>query len=109
MVIPITVLEELDSLKSGRQSIAADCRQAIRELDTQLGRATPEEIETGVPISQGRCQAQSPGDLSILMTETPENLIVLPNQHNDNRILNDVVYLKHQTPRATGSTGKQRH
>lgn len=26
VVIPITVLEELDSLKSGRQSIAADCR-----------------------------------------------------------------------------------
>ena len=30
VVIPITVLEELDALKSGRQSIAADCRQAIR-------------------------------------------------------------------------------
>jgi PhoH-like ATPase len=39
VVIPITVLEELDSLKSGRPSIAADCRQAIRELDQQLGRA----------------------------------------------------------------------
>ena len=30
VVIPIIVLEELDSLKSGRHSIAADCRQAIR-------------------------------------------------------------------------------
>ena len=44
VVIPITVLEELDSLKSGRQSIAADCRQAIRELDKLLGRATPGDV-----------------------------------------------------------------
>ena len=97
VVIPITVLEELDSLKSGRQSIAADCRQAIRELDTLLGKATPEEIEKGVPIPRGEASAPA-GRLSVLMTDTPENLVVLSNQHNDNRILNDVVYLKHRHP-----------
>ena len=43
-VIPITVLEELDSLKSGRPSIAADCQQAIRELDKQLGQARPKKV-----------------------------------------------------------------
>ena len=31
VVIPMTVLEELDKLKSGRNALAADCRQAIRD------------------------------------------------------------------------------
>ena len=97
VVIPITVLEELDSLKSGRQSIAADCRQAIRELDKQLGRASPTDVEAGLPIQ--RCDGvEGGGILSVLMTETPENLVKLPTHLNDNKILNDVGYLKQRYP-----------
>ncbi|NKB35425.1 MAG: AAA family ATPase [Pseudomonadales bacterium] len=96
VVIPITVLEELDSLKSGRQSIAADCRQAIRELDRLLGRASPNEVENGVAIQ--RSDGDSIGTLSVLMTETPENLVMLPTHLNDNKILNDVGYLKQCYP-----------
>ncbi|MDD9890252.1 MAG: PhoH family protein [Gammaproteobacteria bacterium] len=96
VVIPITVLEELDSLKSGRQSIAADCRQVIRELDKQLGRASPEEVENGVVIQ--RSGGEKAGTLSVLMTETPENLIMLPTHLNDNKILNDVGFLKQSYP-----------
>lgn len=97
VVIPITVLEELDSLKGGRQAIAADCRQAIRELDKILGRATPTEVESGVPMpaSDG---SKSAGLVSVLMVETPENLAKLPTHLNDNKILNDVGYLKHRYP-----------
>ena len=47
VVIPMTVLEELDRLKSGRQALAADCRQAIREIDSILGRASPGEANAG--------------------------------------------------------------
>lgn len=97
VVIPITVLEELDSLKSGRQAIAADCRQAIRELDKLLGRATPTEVESGVPMPSVD-GSQSTGMVSVLMTETPENLVKLPTHLNDNKILNDVGYLKHRYP-----------
>ena len=50
VIIPMTVLEELDSLKSGKQAVAADCRQAIRNIDKLLGDASPGEIEKGVPI-----------------------------------------------------------
>lgn len=97
VVIPITVLEELDSLKSGRQAIAADCRQAIRELDKLLGRATPTEVENGVqmPTSDG---SKSAGLVSVLMVDTPENMAKLPTHLNDNKILNDVGYLKHRFP-----------
>ena len=33
VAIPMTVLEELDKLKTGKQTIAAECRQAIRRSD----------------------------------------------------------------------------
>lgn len=97
VVIPITVLEELDSLKSGRQAIAADCRQAIRELDKLLGRASPTEVENGVSMPSADGTATS-GMVSVLMVETPENLAKLPTHLNDNKILNDVGYLKHRYP-----------
>ncbi|MFM1897223.1 MAG: hypothetical protein RLZZ385_2297 [Pseudomonadota bacterium] len=96
VVIPITVLEELDKLKSGRHAVAADCRQAIREIDTLLGRASPEEVEQGVPIPRGK--RQTLGRLSVLMTEVPANLVMLPTHLNDNKILNDVCFLKHHHP-----------
>ena len=97
VVIPITVLEELDSLKSGRQAIAADCRQAIRELDRVLGRASPTEVENGVKMPAMN-KAGSAGTISVLMTEVPENLVKLSTHLNDNKILNDAGYLKHRYP-----------
>ncbi len=97
VVIPITVLEELDSLKSGRHAVAADCRQAIRELDKLLGRASSRDVETGVPIQRIEgCETN--GLLSVLMTETPDDYVVLPAHLNDNKILNDVGYLKQCYP-----------
>lgn len=41
VAIPMTVLEELDKLKSGHHSVAAECRQAIRLIDKTLGDASP--------------------------------------------------------------------
>ena len=42
--------------------------------------------------------ADSSGIISVLMTEIPENLVQLPTHLNDNKILNDVGYLKHRYP-----------
>ena len=90
-------LEELDSLKSGRHTIAADCRQAIRELDKLLGRANCNEVESGVVIRRGENREKF-GTLSVLMVDVPDNLIMLPTHLNDNKILNDVGYLKQSHP-----------
>ncbi len=93
VVIPMTVLEELDKLKSGKVAHAADCRQAIRAIDEILGRASPEAIERGVPIRRG-VKSKPLGQLSILTTQFPDNLTILPNHLNDNKIINDIYCLK---------------
>ncbi|GAA6151261.1 PhoH family protein [Pseudoteredinibacter isoporae] len=95
--IPMTVLEELDSLKSGRNAVAADCRQAIRELDKILGRANLDDIEAGVPIKRGD-KSQALGSLSIIMRENPDGVSTLPTHLNDNKILNDIYFLQRQNP-----------
>ncbi|GAA5315319.1 MAG: PhoH family protein [Candidatus Pelagadaptatus aseana] len=97
VMIPMTVLEELDKLKSGRKAQAADCRQAIREIDKILGRAEPEDIEQGVPIRRGE-KSEPCGHLSILMTSPPDNVTVLPNHLNDNKIINDLCLLQQHYP-----------
>jgi PhoH-like ATPase len=98
VVIPMTVLEELDHLKTGKQAaLAADSRQAIREIDKVLGRASPEEIERGVPIRRD-AKGKPLGRLSILMMQAPANLIALPSNLNDNKIINDITLLKQEHP-----------
>ena len=83
VAIPMTVLEELDQLKTGKHSVAAECRQAIRLIDKLLGDATPEEVELGVPIQRGKSGPS--GSLSILMSKGGDS-IALPEDLNDNKI-----------------------
>ncbi len=92
VALPMTVLEELDKLKSGKHTVAAECRQAIRLIDKVLGEASPEEIAQGVPIQRGK--SGPCGLLSILMTRHIEPATCLPEDHNDNRIINQVAELK---------------
>ena len=54
VIIPMTLLEELDSLKSVKQTVAADCRQAIRNIDKLLGDASPKAIEKGADHDIGK-------------------------------------------------------
>jgi PhoH-like ATPase len=104
VAIPMTVLEELDKLKTGKQGVAAECRQAIRLIDKILGVATPEEVELGVPIQReksGPC-----GYLSILMSKSASPITWLPEDLNDNKIINQLVELK---ARACGIDSEDYH
>ncbi|MBO3277798.1 PhoH family protein [Pseudomonas schmalbachii] len=92
VAIPMTVLEELDKLKAGKHTIAAECRQAIRLIDQVLGEASPEEVEEGVPIQRGK--SGPCGSLSILMSKRAEPITWLPEHLNDNRIINQLVELQ---------------
>ena len=91
VAIPMIVLEELDKLKSGHHSVAAECRQAIRLIDKTLGEATPEDVELGVPIQRGKSGPK--GLLSILMSKRSEPNSLLPENLNDNIIINQLIDL----------------
>ncbi|SFM11251.1 PhoH-like ATPase [Marinobacter zhejiangensis] len=97
VIIPMTVLEELDSLKSGKQAVAADCRQAIRNIDKLLGDATPKDIERGVPIVRA-LKAAPLGTLSILMSTEHSAHHSLPDNLNDNKIINTLAALQDKHP-----------
>jgi PhoH-like ATPase len=93
VIIPMTVLEELDGLKTGKQSVAADCRQAIRNIDKLLGDASPKDIERGVPIIRAK-KADPLGSLSILMSTEHAGNHSLPEHLNDNKIINNLAALQ---------------
>ena len=97
VAIPMTVLEELDKLKSGHHSVAAECRQAIRLIDKTLGDASPEDVEQGVPIQRGKSGPK--GLLSILMSKQAESNLILPEHLNDNKIINQLIDLHTRDPK----------
>lgn len=97
VVIPMTVLEELDKLKIGKASIATDCREAIRKIDRIIGDATPTEIAKGVPIIRPDGGIQ--GHLSILLDNFDNPNRSLPPDLNDNKIINSLVGLQEKHPR----------
>ena len=49
VVIPMTVLEELDYIKDSKKDVARDARVSIRAMEDLLHDATPEEMLAGVP------------------------------------------------------------
>ena len=95
VAIPMTVLEELDRLKTGKSHTAADCRAAIRQIDRVLGQATPAEVEAGIPIGRGN---YTQGTLTVLMPRGSAGGSALPDHLNDNRIINDVMAMKMADP-----------
>src|SRR5436190_22787278 len=55
IVIPLTVIEELDHFKRGSQVLNLNAREFARTLDTLTGNAL---FEGGVPIGKGRSKIQ---------------------------------------------------
>jgi len=92
VVIPMTVLEELDKLKMGKQALAADCREAIRQIDHIIGDAPPLEIAKGVPIK--RETGEELGTFSILLDSFDQPARGLPADLNDNKIINSLIKLQ---------------
>ena len=96
VAIPMTVLEELDHLKTSKHSVAAESRQSIRLIDQLLGEATPTQVEQGVPIQRGKGAPR--GSLSILMSRLDTTVSGLPEHLNDNKIINQLVELQGRRP-----------
>lgn len=96
VIIPMIILEELDKLKSGKSAVSADCRAAIRLIDSILGDASPSEIAEGVPIPRGGAMSAQ-GRLSVLMGQSGAKNF-LSTELNDNRIINQLLNLKSEQP-----------
>ncbi|CBL46779.1 PhoH-like protein [gamma proteobacterium HdN1] len=98
VVIPMTVLEELDMLKNSSRHVAAECRAAIRLIDQVLRDEPTEQIRSGVPIYRGENRPPS-GFLAIMMNRQGGACdAYLPENNNDNRIINRIIQYQEEHP-----------
>ena len=104
VVIPMTVLEELDHIKDRRdKTVSREARIAIQLIDKIVDAATPQAIQEGVEVPGSTLQGP-PGTLAIY----PDQLITdnidipyldgTPDQANDNRIINVAIKLQAEHP-----------
>ena len=113
VVIPMTVLEELDVIKDRRdKDVSREARLAINIIDKMVGDASPKELQSGVPIKQANhagddvSDKTTEGSLAVFpdqkITHT-DNVPFLNGNHdhaNDNRIINVALSLQATNPRA---------
>ena len=98
VVIPMTVLEELDSIKDRQKDVSRDARVAIRALEDILVNATPEEILSGVSLQKENSEQPS-GCLSIFNDfSLKEDSVPLSFNENDNRIISTAIFLQSKFP-----------
>ncbi|GAK83502.1 predicted ATPase related to phosphate starvation-inducible protein PhoH [Vibrio ponticus] len=94
VVIPMTVLEELDRIKDSKRDVARDARVAIRALEALFKDATPDEISEGIPINRDK---EGAGHIAILADfELQETVKAFADKAGDNRILNATIYLQNK-------------
>lgn len=102
VVIPMTVLEELDDIKDRKKNVAAEARAAIRQIDHILSRAADSSaITKGVRITlEGKERERELGNLSIFPDhELNTEKGFLPSATNkDNRIINCALHLQKSLP-----------
>lgn len=106
VVIPMTVLEELDAIKDRRdKDVSREARIAIGAIDKILANASPKQIQEGVDIPGSNINGEL-GKLSIyadqlLMQKEGEKVAYLDGSHkhaNDNRIINVALDLQAMSP-----------
>jgi len=94
VIIPMTVLEELDRIKDSKRDVARDARVAIRAMENLFHDATPDQISEGIPLNKDN---QASGTLAILADfELQETVRAFADKEGDNRILNGVIYLQNK-------------
>ena len=101
VVIPMTVLEELDHIKDRRdKTVSREARIAIQMIDRVVGEASPQDIQQGVDMPGTTLQGPV-GTLAIypdqLLQEHDKDIPFLDgtqDQANDNRIINVALRLQ---------------
>src|SRR5690554_1307365 len=99
LVIPMTVLEELDRLKAGYNEVARSARQVVRTLSDLLDDVPMETIAEGVPLPHGG--ERPTGRLFLvaeLMAEPTQELV---DDSPDNRIIAETRRVQQARPDET--------
>ena len=98
VVVPMTVLEELDYIKDSKKDVARDARVSIRAMEDLLHDATPEQMLAGVSLKGlGSGPTAPTGTLSIFSDlSMVKNLQVFASNENDNRIINVALHLQNE-------------
>ncbi|TNF33209.1 MAG: PhoH family protein, partial [Gammaproteobacteria bacterium] len=102
VVIPMTVLEELDAIKDRHdKDVSREARIAINAIDKLLANASPKEIQDGVPMQTGMHNGAAViGKLAIYPDQLLQDdgaaayLNAHPYHANDNRIINVALRLQ---------------
>tara|TARA_Y100000766_G_C18906170_1_gene605863 strand:- start:138 stop:1472 length:1335 start_codon:yes stop_codon:yes gene_type:complete len=93
VVIPITVLEELDNFKKGNDTKNFAAREFSRFLDAASGKKS---LQDWIPIG-----GEKKGKFSIIMNElqtTVDAIEIFGDDKGDHRILNAALYVKSKYP-----------
>ena len=105
VVIPMTVLEELDHIKDRRdKAVSREARIAIQMIDKVVDGASPQEIQQGVDIP-GTTMSGPLGRLAIYpdqLIQDDDDIPFLDATHdhaNDNRIINVALRLQKENPK----------
>ena len=96
VVVPMTVLEELDYIKDSKKDVARDARVSIRSMEDLLHDATPEDMLAGVSLEGlGAGENKPAGALSIFADlNMAESQQIFTSNENDNRIINVALHLQ---------------
>ena len=99
IIIPMTVLEELDNLKDRKRDISRDARVVIRALQDVFADASPEQIAQGVPLQKGSSDNKL-GTIAIFADHCiGSKEIFFTNNEPDNRIINAALLLQSEDDR----------
>jgi len=105
VVVPMTVLEELDDIKDRRdRTVSREARIAIQMIDKVVSEASSQEIQDGVSMP-GSNPSGAPGTLAIYPDQLLHEMADIPyltsttDQANDNRIINVALRLQAENPK----------
>lgn len=94
LVLPLTVLEELDKFKKGNEQINYNAREIMRAIDKLSGKGV---FDKGVALGKDL------GTLRVVMSKgmTPEMKAALTDDTPDHRILSVALQVKKENPERT--------
>jgi PhoH-like ATPase len=106
VVIPMTVLEELDHIKDRHdKTVSREARIAIQMIDKVVDNATPQQIQEGVEVPGTGLENSILGTLAIYADQRLADNSEVPYlddtqaQANDNRIINVALRLQAENPK----------